>query len=246
MLNPTDKIFSGATTSSALTMMRTERLGDFGSLKQNKSKLLCLVRRNVGQAGKWETCPRKQWASHFFTSLQRVSPDLDCGRDILHPWRSAREEARSSHALRSALESLYVKEHRKRSSKDPQKLFVGSGKVWFPQRDWKICLLIYQKEYWGMIRFVCLSIFAGWKRQAERALRSREEKQNKNQWLEAKAPWIHMKNKACTSFLWCEWLTTGTNCPWNGGFSISWYLHIETGGLSRQYALAKTRLFSSV
>lgn len=53
ILNPADKIFSGGMISSALTMIRTER--DFGSLEQNKCKLLCLVRRNVGQAGKWET-----------------------------------------------------------------------------------------------------------------------------------------------------------------------------------------------
>lgn len=60
ILNPVDKIFSGAMISSALMKMMTEQLGDFGSLKQNKCKLLCLIKRNIGQAGKWETCPRKQ------------------------------------------------------------------------------------------------------------------------------------------------------------------------------------------
>jgi len=60
VLNPADKIFSGAMISSALTMMRTERFSVFSTLKQNKCKLLCLLRRNVGQAGKQDPCPRKQ------------------------------------------------------------------------------------------------------------------------------------------------------------------------------------------
>jgi len=104
ILNPADKIFSGAMISSALMMMRTERLSDFASLKPNKCKLSRLVRKNVGQAGKWEKCPRKQWPKWMSRSFLDVlakgfpycSPQQRQTDTIPYPWRSAREWLSSS------------------------------------------------------------------------------------------------------------------------------------------------------
>lgn len=117
VLNPVYKIFSGATISSALMMMRTEQFSDFGSFKQNKWKLLCLIRRNGGQAGKWEVCPRKQWLrwmrgaipwkfAEFFLahSRNRLAPSLE-------EW--------------SALGSPFVKKPREIAKGVPKKLFFN-------------------------------------------------------------------------------------------------------------------------
>lgn len=119
VLNPTDKIFSGTTISSALTTARARRLGDFGSLRQNKRKLCCLTGRNLGQAGKWETCPRKQWLKWMSGSFLHILP-----KRFFLVWPVV--EAGWHHPAPS--EECRRAGERKIKTKDPP-LFVGSGKV---------------------------------------------------------------------------------------------------------------------
>lgn len=198
VLNPVNKTFSGTMINSALMMMRTECLGDFGSLNQNKCELLCLV-RNIGQAGKWETCPRKQWLKWIGNG----------------------------------------------NTKDPQKLFVRSGKDDLLEGIERIsvCLFIRRKiEEW-----LDLHAWASPRGENRRVKGLFNIKKNRIRISGWKPKPIEFRWKVRhVQTLWCEWLTTGTNYPWNEKFPISWCFHIKMGGRSRQDALAKTGLFGSV
>lgn len=74
LLNPTDKIFSRTTIGSALTTTRAQQLGNFGCSRQSKPKLCCATGRNLGQAGEWETCPRKQWLKWMRSLFLHILP----------------------------------------------------------------------------------------------------------------------------------------------------------------------------